>query len=140
LGRGMGFFVPNLSGWRATCAGVCGGLLGGAAFLVLSSLTESAGRFAGAAILGLAIGLMVALVEQLFRQAWLEINYGGGERRTVNLGPDAIRLGSHPRTSTVYVAGAAPLAFRYWFRQGHVTRENASTGKSEEMRFGDAHE
>ncbi|MBX9681127.1 MAG: hypothetical protein K2X38_20410 [Gemmataceae bacterium] len=37
LGRGVVFFIPNLSVWRATVAGGVGGLLGAAAFIVVSN-------------------------------------------------------------------------------------------------------
>src|SRR5439155_5797706 len=79
LGRGVGFFIPNLHAARAAVAGVGGGFLGALAFLVLSRLGDVPGRFVGGAILGFAIGLMVALVEVVFRKAWLEIVYGPRE-------------------------------------------------------------
>ena len=52
---------------------------GATAFLVGSVAAVWVGRMAGAAILGFAIGLMVALVEVAFRRAWLEVQFSGGE-------------------------------------------------------------
>ena len=72
LGGGMSFVVPNLLLWRGLLGGGLGGSLGSLGFVFAAqSMGESAGRVAGAAILGGCIGLMVALVEMLFREAWL---------------------------------------------------------------------
>src|SRR5262249_46694464 len=68
LGRGLAFFIPNLGGWRATGAGCAGGLVGALAFLLVSAIGDVVGRFMGAAILGFAIGLMVALIEVVSRK------------------------------------------------------------------------
>ena len=35
-GRGVGFFIPNLDGWKASAAGAGGGLLAGLLFLFAS--------------------------------------------------------------------------------------------------------
>lgn len=140
VGGGLAFCIPNLKATRGLLGGVVGGAFGAVGFQLISILFGALlGRLVGAGTLGFCIGLMVALAEQLFRQAWLEVDYGGGERRTVNLGPDAVRLGSDSRRSTVCVVGAEPVAFRYWMRQGRVTREEVSTGQATEMLVGQSH-
>jgi hypothetical protein len=136
LGRGVGLFVPNLNGVRASLAGAVGGLLGALAFLVVSLLADVAGRFVGATILGGAIGLMVALVEMAFRKAWLEIIYGPHEVGTVNLGEVPVSIGSDGRACTVLARGAAPVAFRYRLSQGQVLCQDAVNGQTTPVPLG----
>ncbi|MCI0702620.1 MAG: hypothetical protein L0241_16170, partial [Planctomycetia bacterium] len=56
LGRGVGFFIPNLHPWRSALAGVIGGLLGAVAFILISKLGNMPGRLVGAIFLGCCIG------------------------------------------------------------------------------------
>ena len=94
LGAGMGWFIPNLSRVRSGMAGMLGGLVGAAAFLIASAVVaDILGRLAGVLILGLAIGLMVALVEQLTRRAWLEVHWSRLQSSTVNLGETPVTIG-----------------------------------------------
>jgi hypothetical protein len=133
LGRGVGFFIPNLSGWRASVSGAAGGLLAGVLFLIVSRSSGAiASRLLGAGLLGLAIGLMVAWAEQIFRKYWLEVRYGTRERVTVNLGPEPIKVGSDSRACAVYARGAAPVALRYWLREGRIYCEDLATGQNGE--------
>jgi hypothetical protein len=129
LGRGVGFFIPNLNAVRATLAGAGGGLLGALVFLGVSALGDVASRLMGAIILGFAIGLMVALVEVAFRKAWLEIVYGPHEVGTVNLGDAPISFGSDSRQCTILARNAAPVAFRYQLRGRKVMCENVPSGQ-----------
>jgi hypothetical protein len=134
LGRGVAWFIPNLNGWKAAAAGAVGGLLGAGAFLGASELGAYwVGRLAGAVLLGLSIGLMVALVEMTFRSAWLEVVYGPREMGTVNLGPEPISFGGDASSCTIYARGAAPRAFCFWFRDGTVHCEDVPTGARTEM-------
>lgn len=120
LGRGVVFFIPNLSPWRATAAGSCGGLLGAATFIAASNFGDVAGRFLGAAILGFAIGLMVALVETAFRKIWLAVEDGPNKVRTVNLGATPVVIGGDGAKCTVQVAGAPGKALKFWEKDGQV--------------------
>lgn len=131
LGKGMGYFIANLSGLRAAVAGAIGGLAAAFAFVGISSeVSEVAGRFAGAGILGFAIGLMVAIVEAAFREAWLEVRYGAKETRNVSLGVEPISVGGDASACTVYAQNAAPVAFRYKLDQGKITCEDVARGQS----------
>ena len=120
LGGGMALAVPNLKRGRAAAAGAAGGLVGAVAF-------EAAVRVAGAgpavvvgaAALGLAVGLTVALVETLFREAWLEVHYGPREMRTVSIGGRPITVGGD-LDCTVYVRGAPSIALRYLLLDGRI--------------------
>ena len=120
LGRGVVWFIPNLNALKATLAGLAGGALGAAAFLGVSTLGDWLGRFAGAALLGFAIGLMVAIVEALFRKVWLEIRHGPREVRRVNLGDRPVLVGGDRDRCTALVRGAPALALRFTQKDGQL--------------------
>lgn len=137
LGLGVSLFIPNLNLNRATLAGLIGGGLGAAAFLAFSLVfADWLGRFAGAAILGFAIGLMVALVEVAYRQAWLEVVFGSGERITVNLGPEPVKVGEG-RECTVWARGTPKVALRYWLREGRVICDDVEGMREQTVGEGD---
>ena len=94
LGRGMGLFIPNLPGKRASVAGGLGGFLGS---LALLSLGEGFGRVAGATLLGACIGVMIVLVEELAREAWLVVSWGPNEKVNISLGRQPVLIGSSPK-------------------------------------------
>ena len=120
LGRGVVWFIPNLNARKATLAGLAGGALGAAAFLGVSFLGDGMGRFAGAAILGFAIGLMVAIVEVLFRSVWLEIRHGPREVRRINLGDQPVLVGGDGERCSALVRGAPALALRFTRKEGQL--------------------
>lgn len=124
LGGGVSLFVPNLDVKKAALAGWGGGLLGGIAFAVLSLAADFLGRWGGAVILGFCIGLMVAVVEAVFRRAWLEVWLNDRESITVNLGPEPVKIGSDARACTVWARDAAPIALRYWIRDNQICCED----------------
>jgi hypothetical protein len=137
LGLGLSLFIPNLNLTKATLAGLIGGGLGAAAFLAFSLVfADWLGRFAGASILGFAIGLMVALVEVAYRQAWLEVVFGSGELITVNLGPEPVKVGEG-RECTVWARGAPKVALRYWLREGRVICDDVEGGREQAVGEGD---
>jgi hypothetical protein len=138
LGRGMAYFIPNLPAKRAAWAGAGGGLVGALAFVASSgSGSDVLGRLLGAAILGFAIGLMVALAEAVSRAAWLEIQYGPKESRSVNLGPQPITIGSNRELCTIYAHGAPPVALRYIARDDRISCEDAVAARAFEVSPGD---
>lgn len=137
VGYGVCFFIPNLAASKSTLAGVAGGFVGALAFIAVTLFAGSiAGRFLGAAMLGAAIGLMVALVELAFRSAWLEVKQGV-EVRTVNLGPEPISLGSDARLNTIYVPYTEPRALKFWLDHGHFFCEDMKTRERKEVRAGE---
>ncbi len=137
LGLGVSPFIPNLDPKKATMAGLIGGGLGAAAFLAFSfAFADLLGRFAGASILGFAIGLMVALVEVTYRQAWLEVVFGSGEQITVNLGPEPVKVGEG-RECTVWARGASKVALRYWLREGQVICDEVEGVREQAVGEGD---
>jgi Ca-activated chloride channel homolog len=139
-GWGLSWFVPNLAATRAALGGAIGGAIGGLAFLIVSSLLGGVGALLGAAILGAAIGIMLALIEAAFRQAWLEVHYGGKEVITVSLGAKPVKVGSDNRACQVYARGARPLACQYTFADGLVTCVDFATEKSAAVEVGHVQE
>lgn len=131
VGWGLSWFVPNLARQKAAFGGAVGGAIGAVAFLIASNLAGAAGALFGAAILGATIGLMLALVEAAFRQAWLEVHYGGKEVITVSLGADPVKIGSDGRACQVYARGARPLACQYTLKDGHVECVDFATERAQ---------
>jgi hypothetical protein len=143
LGWGVGLFIPNLKSWKAALAGAVGGWLGSITFMASATYITSDtygptfSRFAGAAILGLCIGSMVALVEVLFRKYWLEVSFGERSVRTINLGDSPISVGSNSKTCAVWVSGAAPVALTYRLRDGRLICIDGVTQQEADIRPGD---
>lgn len=97
VGAGMSLFVPNLSWKKGLTGGLLGGVLGGLGFLGAAYLLGNvAGRSLGAISIGFFLGLMIALIEQVSRQAWLIVHWGEKEKTTISLGEQPIILGSSP--------------------------------------------
>ena len=84
------------------------------------------GYLVGAAILGLTIGLVVALVERLAREAALIVHWHENERTVINLGANPVILGSSPEAH-LYLPkhkGFPPITAIVTFRDGRVQMEN----------------
>ena len=74
LGIGMSAVVPNLRMSKARLPGMAGGTVGGAALVPLGrKLGGFTSRLLGAAIVGAAIGPMVAVAEAYFAEAMLRM-------------------------------------------------------------------
>ncbi|MHC4548142.1 MAG: vWA domain-containing protein [Planctomycetota bacterium] len=126
LGGGMAYVVPNLKPRRALLGGALGGAVGAAGFLwAAGALGDLAARLAGAVSLGFFIGLMIALAEVIFRNAWLQIGYGSGETATVTLGPEPVSVGSG-KACTVWVPDAPAVAFRFRMDDHRIVYEDVS--------------
>jgi hypothetical protein len=137
LGLGISYFVPNLDRKKAAIAGLVGGLLGAIGYLIGSNAKEWLGHFAGAALLGFCIGLMVAIVEAAFRRIWLEVRYGERETIAVNLGPEPVKVGGDARACTIWARGASTVVLRYFVRDGRVICEDATTRRETFVGNGD---
>jgi Ca-activated chloride channel family protein len=137
LGRGMALVVPNLKSRRALLGGAMGGAVGAAGFLwAAGALGDIAARLTGALSLGFFIGLMIALVEVMFRKAWLEIGYGSRETDTVTLGPKPVTVGSSDKC-TIWAAGAPPVAFSYRIESHKIICETIPEQRSDRVKPGD---
>jgi hypothetical protein len=97
-------------------------------------------RFAGAGVVGLCIGAMVALVEILFRKYWLEVSFGAGEMRLINLGDAPVSIGSDSKTCTVWTPNAPAVALTYVLRNNRLTCTDGTTGQAFDVLPGDRRE
>mgnify|MGYP006426862299 CR=1 FL=1 len=94
LGGGMSFVIPNLRRDRALLGGAIGGILGSLGFIATANITgDVIGRLVGAILIGFFLGLMVALIEQLSRKAWLVVSWTPNENTQISLGKEPITLG-----------------------------------------------
>jgi len=139
-GLGMSLFVPNLKPRRALIGGALGGLLGAAGFLGSAAVFgDVVGRLSGAAILGFFIGLMIALIEQLSRNAWwLTVHWSDSVEQTkVALGNTPIILGSS-EAAHVYLPrsqGFTPTTARIFTEGDRVILEfDPNYGKQRNMK------
>jgi len=140
-GVGLSLFIPNLKKVHGLAGGAIGGAVGAIGFIAASSLVgDLVGRLVGGLLVGFCIGLMVAVVEAAFRRAWLEVRYGERETITVNLGPEPVKVGGDGPACTVWARGAAPLALRYFIRNGQVICEDSPTRTEAVVGDGDARE
>ncbi len=127
-GAGLSLFVPNLKIVYGLLGGAAGGAAGALAFVGVSYVTgDVVARLSGGLLLGASIGLMLALVEKAFRSAWLEVRYGPRETIQVNLGTEPVQIGGDAKACTVWARGAAPIALRFFVRDGRVVCEDAVT-------------
>jgi hypothetical protein len=95
LGFGLSYRIPNLGRWRGLTGGGFGGIAGGGLFILFSVLFgDLLGRFFGIAAIGFFIGLVIVLVEAIFRDAWLVVHWNASEKKSISLGAEPILLGS----------------------------------------------
>lgn len=139
LGLGMAFVVPNLPKLKALVAGFLGGLSGGMAFLILGEVAgDLIGRVGGAAVLGGAIGAVVVLVEQIFREGSLVVSWGPQEQAIINLGEAPILAGSAPYAD-IYLdrtKGFPEEAVAIRLDKGIVYLDNKIKSETQELRHG----
>ena len=86
LGAAQG--VPNMSSVRArhgAIGGAIGGLMGGASFEIVANIvrTDSVSRLVGFTLTGLCIGLMIGLIQDLLKQAWVVVLQDHNEGREI---------------------------------------------------------
>ncbi|MBM3996209.1 MAG: VWA domain-containing protein [Planctomycetes bacterium] len=149
IGYAMGLFVPNMNSQRAAIGGAIGGFIGGLAFMLVEwlaasylkqSIGDGAGflaRLVGATLLGLCIGILVAIAELASRRFWLEVSFTEREVRTVTLGADAVALGGDEKQVGVYIPNAAPKALGYRVERDRVFVDDFTTGRTEEVKPGE---
>jgi len=110
LAFGMTFVIPNLDKTKALKFGILGGFLGCVGFLLVKVGTgDVGGRLIGAAVLGACVGLLVAIVETFYRKVWLMVVYDPRNFSQVNLGSQAVTVGSG-KNDTVPIRDVAAKA------------------------------
>ena len=139
LAMGMSLFIPNLKLFLAGIGGGLGGLVGGIAFLLASqiALGEVFGRLVGSIMLGIGIGAMIAVIEQLARSAYLRIHWGHGQWSNVSLGPTPILIGSSTQAHVrVPSKSVADIAAGITFQNGRIELDDQVRGHKEILSSG----
>ena len=128
-GLGVAPFIRNLKFLPAAFGGAAGGFAGGFAYQLAEGLGgDMLGRLAGATLIGLGIGLMIAIVEQAVRAAWLELRYGPKDVIRVNLGPKPVVVGADRERCDLPVRSAPPVAVKAWLESGRLMAEDVAGG------------
>lgn len=136
LAGGMAFFVPNLKLNRALLGGGLGGAAGVLGFWLAGNIFGNiVARLLGAAILGFFIGLAIALVEELAREAWLVVHWGPREESTIALGAQPVVLGSSDKAH-IYLQGFTPVVATICLIGGNIEYEDKNTGQKQILRNG----
>ena len=139
LAMGMSLFIPNLKLFLAGIGGGLGGLVGGIAFLLASqiALGEVFGRLVGSIMLGIGIGAMIAVIEQLTRSAYLRIHWGHGQWSNVSLGPTPVLIGSSTQAHVrVPSKSVADIAAGISFQNGRIELDDQVRGHKEILSSG----
>jgi hypothetical protein len=136
VGVGLALFIPNLGRIKGLAGGLVGGVAAGVLFVWISRAGSDAGaRIAGAVALGACIGYMIALVESVWRDAYLEVEWGPNEKTIINPGDKTILLGSSSECH-VYLRDYPPVAATVTLKQGKIAFEDKTTGKAQELQDG----
>ena len=139
LAMGMSLFIPNLKLFLAGIGGGLGGLVGAIAFLLAGqmALGEVFGRLVGSIMLGVGIGAMIAVVEQLARSAYLRIHWGHGQWSNVSLGPTPVLIGSSTQAHVrVPSKSVADIAAGITFQNGRIELDDQVRGHKETLSSG----
>ncbi|MBL0237905.1 MAG: hypothetical protein IPQ02_15180 [Saprospiraceae bacterium] len=101
MGAGLGIstsrIIPNYPKSKGKVAGFVGGILGGILFVLSNSIfPESIARFIGIGFIGFLIGLLISIVELLYREAYLTLKWSANESSSMSLGSKNLILGSSP--------------------------------------------
>jgi hypothetical protein len=120
--------VPNLGLMRGSAAGFVGGCVGGLLFVLVSNeVPEVWGRVVGVGALGLALGLAMYLVENLFREASLEVIWAYNETTRVSLGAQPISVGGS-NEDQIFVRGLPPRASTIVLQNGQIEHFDYANG------------
>jgi hypothetical protein len=138
LGAVISRVVPNLPPTRAALAGGVAGILGGAALVFLSAgQGGTSGRIIGAMLLGMAIGLMVAVAEAFFVEGSLRVVWAPKEESRIGLGARPISIGSAPDCDLRLPAGRyAPLVGTVAITNGRIAFHDRATGAEHPLKGG----
>ncbi len=134
--------LPNLKLLNTLFFGVLGGLVAGLCYsLALEAFQGSSVRFLpsliGAVSLGLAIGLVLALLTETSAQfpIWLRVYYTSDKvYRYHPIGKMPISLGSS-READIYVQGDHPKLWEFWVEDAKVQVKNFVSGQTRGLSF-----
>lgn len=153
LGAGTGLLLgladrSRVLALRGALGGAAGGFAGGVVFQILASIGAGgiAARLISFAILGAAIGLMVQLIQQAFKGAWLygltTGPYEGKEyilaKSQVTVGrSDGNDIGLYREEQLALKAGTLENRKGKWFWAGEAVLVNGMVQKEAELHSGD---
>jgi Ca-activated chloride channel family protein len=139
LGVAISLAIPNLKMLRSFFYGTLGGAAGALGFLLVCAIaSDVGGRLVGTAIIGLFIGLSVAVAEATAKEGYLRVVWGPGEFTRVNLGDKPVTVGSS-RESTIRMAASAgypPIVATFSLQNGQATMVNHMSRSTHPLRNG----
>lgn len=138
LGAVISRVVPNLPPRKAALAGAVAGLVGGAALVFLSAGGGGTfGRLVGAALLGMAIGVMVAAAEAYFSECSLRVVWAPREVSRIGLGSRAVSIGSGPECDLRLPASRyAALVGKVVVTNGRIAFHDQASGAQHPLKDG----
>ncbi len=130
LGMGLSFFILNLNRRHALIAGAISGIAGALLYLTVGVyLGGTAARLVGALALGFAMGLMIVVAEVACREHWLEVAYSPQDKRTINLGTQAVTFGDNAVFHQSNGRLQRPKGLTYRVEKDAVLCRDAATGR-----------
>ena len=135
IGWRLASTIPNLGSKRGLIAGAIGGFVGGLGFVVVCFvLPELLARAVGVGFLGLALGLAVVAIEEMTREARLEVIWGPNESTSVSLGAKPVLIGGGD--DHVYIAGVSEHALSVELTANKIICTEKSSGKRSDLKDG----
>jgi hypothetical protein len=138
LGAILSRRVPNLGLARGAIAGAVGGAVGCVGALITwSILPESAefvGRIIGFGLLGLALGLAIHIVENMVREACVEVEWAPNETSRVSLGATPVTVGGGE--DHIFIRGLPHHVSSIVFTNGQIEHIETANGKRTPLQDG----
>lgn len=129
IGLAISRGVPNYPSNRALLGGLIGGLAGGFAFIVMGYIgSDSIARVVGAGIIGFFIGLMISLLEEILREAWLIVEWNAKEKTHISLGETPIVIGSSS-DAHIYLSDFPSIVATIRLEKGEIKFEDKAKNK-----------
>jgi hypothetical protein len=135
LGWRLSAVVPNLGSKRGIIAGALGGFVGGIGFLIASSIfAEVLGRMVGFGVLGAALGLAVVAIEEMFREARLDVIWAPKEVTSITLGSKPVFIGGGD--DHIFIDGLPQHALGVILDNGKIQCIDNATGNRSDLKEG----
>lgn len=131
LGAILSRRIPNLGLAKGAAAGAVGGAVGcGGALLTWELVPNSAeflGRIIGFGLLGMALGLAIHIVEDMFREACVEVEWAPNETTRVSLGATPVTVGGGE--DHIFIRGLPHHVSSIVFTNGQIEHIETANGK-----------
>ncbi|MCX6328237.1 MAG: hypothetical protein NTZ85_01805 [Bacteroidia bacterium] len=136
LGWRLSKSLPNLGTHRAIFAGLAGGFIGGAGYLIANAFDMGlVGIMLGIGIMGAALGLCIVLVEERSRVAYVEVHWTPDEKSFFTLGSTPVFIGAGD--SDICVPSVPNRAMSLTIEGGQIMGTDHTKGKKKQMSDGD---